>query len=183
MSRKYKFIDQSSLYFISTATVFWVDVFTREEYSNILMEGLSFCVKEKDLDIYAYCLMTNHFHAIIGTRGRPMDKILRELKQFTAKRILSTIENNPFESRKKWMLRLFEWSGKRTAGNERYQFWQHDNHPVWLNSYDVIMQKLDYIHQNPVRAGFVDRPEDWRYSSAKNYYTKEQTVIDVILLE
>lgn len=183
MSRKYKFIDQENLYFISSATVYWIDTFTREEYKTIFIDSLKYCIKEKDLDIYAYCLMTNHFHAIIGTRGRPMDMILREMKQFTAKRIIKAIEDNPFESRKKWMLRLFEWAGRGKVGNEKYQFWQHDNHPIGLTSPQMMKQKLDYIHNNPVKAGFVTNPEEWKYSSAKNYYTNEPPILEVILLE
>jgi REP element-mobilizing transposase RayT len=179
---KYKFTDQSEIYFISTATVYWIDVFTRSIYKDILIDSLKFCVAEKDLEIYAYCIMTNHFNAIIGTKGRKMEATLRDMKQFTAKSILKAIEENPLESRKEWLLWMFERAGKYKAGNEKYQFWQHDNHPIWLKSPEVIEQKLKYIHNNPIEAGFVNKPEDWWYSSAKNYLTNEPPLLDVILL-
>jgi putative transposase len=182
MSRKYKFVDQSQLYFISTAIINWIDVFTRNTYKDILIDSLKYCQQHKDLDIYAYCIMTNHLHMIIGTRGRKMEDTLRDMKQYTARRILEEIKDNPTESRKDWMLWMFERAGKKNPGNEIYQFWQHDNHPIELTHTGMFKQKLDYIHDNPVTAGFVDKPEDWLYSSAKNYYTNELTKLEVMVI-
>jgi putative transposase len=183
MSRKYKFSDQDKLYFISTAVVNWIDVFTRTEYKDIVIESLKFCQKEKALEVYAYCLMTNHIHLIIGSTGKRMEETLRDMKQFTAKKILKAIEDNSQESKKEWMLWMFERAGKRKAGNDKYQFWQHDNHPIVLENARIMKQKLDYIHRNPVTAGFVENPEDWLYSSAKNYYTTDLPILEVILIE
>lgn len=105
------------------------------------------------------------------------------MKQFTAKRILKAIEENTEESRREWMLWMFERAGKKVSSHEKYQFWQHDNHPIELNYNAILPQKLDYQHKNPVEAGLVTRPEDWLYSSAKNYFTDEVPLIDVILIE
>ena len=183
MSRKYKFTDQDELYFVSTATVYWIDVFTRIEYKDILIDSLKFCIATKELEVYAFCIMTNHLHLIIGTKGRKMEETLRDMKQFTAKRILKAIADNPQESRKEWLLWMFERAGKYKAGNEKYQFWQHDNHPIALTNAKILKQKLEYLHNNPVEAGFVDKSEDWLYSSAKSYYTSELPIMDVILIE
>lgn len=183
MSRKCKFRSQDDLYFISTATVNWIDVFTRSLYKDIVMESLRFCQREKDLDICAWCLMTNHLHLIIGTRGRKLEHTLRDMKQFTAKRILEAVAEHPEESRRDWMLWMMERAGSRTPGNDIYQLWQHDNHPIAVFTAPVLLQKLHYIHQNPVVAGFVERPEDWLYSSAKNYYSTDLPLLDVLLIE
>ena len=182
MSRKYKFQDQERLYFISTAIIEWIDVFTRPLYKDIVINSLKYCQQHKDLDIYAYCLMTNHLHLIIGTRGRKMEYTLRDMKQFTAKRILEEIETNSKESRKEWMLAKFEKAGKLNPGNDIYQFWQHDNHPIELASFSMFKEKLDYIHYNPVAEGFIIMLEDWLYNSAKSYCKEETGMLDIIVV-
>lgn len=183
MRRKCKFQDQDQLYFVSFAVVYWIDALTRKLYKDIIIESLQYCQQAKGLELYAYCLMTNHVHLIIGSQGRKMQDTLRDMKQFTAKRILKAIEENTEESRREWMLWMFERAGKRLSSIEKYQFWQHDNHPIELNYNAILQQKLDYLHNNPVEAGFVTRPEDWLYSSAKNYLTDEVPLIEVILIE
>ena len=94
MSRKYKFLDQSKLYFVSFATVYWIDVFTRELYKQILIDSLKYCQQKKGLEIFAWCIMTNHVHLIIGTEGNKMEDILRDFKSFTSRELKETIKNN-----------------------------------------------------------------------------------------
>lgn len=182
MSRHYKFFDQSDLYFTTSSVVNWLDVFTRTEYKTILVESLRYCQREKDLNLHAWCLMTNHLHLIVSSRGRRLEDTLRDMKQFTAKRILTALEQSPVESRREWLLWMFERAGRKKAGNEKYQFWQYDNHPIVLFSPEVTRQKLDYPHKNPVSAGFVNQPEEWLYSSAKAYFTNEPPLLDVLCL-
>lgn len=79
------------------------------------------------------------------------------------------ITDEPQESRKKWMLWMMERAGKSRSNNRDFQFWQQHNHPIELNSARKVKQRLHYIHQNPVKAGFVHKPEEWQYSSAKDY--------------
>jgi hypothetical protein len=93
----------------------------------------------------------------------------------------STISDNPTESRKEWMLWMMKRAGLKNSNNKDYQFWQQDNHPIELYNYEMAKQKLDYIHNNPVEAGFVSKPEDWLYSSARNYCGMDR-MIDVILI-
>ena len=113
--------------------------------------------------------MTSHAHLIIGTNGEPMQDILRDLKKFTSSQIIKAIEQNNFESRKGWMLWIFRRAGEQNPNNEKYQFWQQHNHPIELQSTDMMMQKLKYIHENPVKGGFVSEPEAYLYSSAGDY--------------
>ncbi len=79
------------------------------------------------------------------------------------------IGNNRQESRKDWMLKIFSAAGKQNSNNKNYQFWQQDNHPIELYDNYMMDQKLEYIHNNPVEAGIVLSPEDYLYSSDKNY--------------
>jgi putative transposase len=119
---------------------------------------------------------------IIGTNGKPMGSILRDIKRHTSKAITKAISENTQESRRDWMLWFFEREGTRNPNNEKYQFWQQDeSHPIELWSNEVIDQKLDYIHNNPVVAGWVDEPEHYLYSSARDY-AGGKGLIDIILM-
>ncbi|HEY4651715.1 MAG TPA: transposase [Pontibacter sp.] len=169
MSRKYKFRDQSKLYFVSFSVVYWIDVFIRDEYRQVLLDSLSHCMQHKGLEVYAYCIMTSHVHLIIGSQQEPLQNIMRDLKSYTSSRLRKAIKDNPQESRKEWMLWLMERAGKKNSNNNDFQFWQQHNHPIELNTNFLQQQKLEYIHQNPVDAGFVSRPEDYTYSSAAAY--------------
>lgn len=113
--------------------------------------------------------MSNHVHMIIGTSGSKMEDIVRDLKRHTSKKILKAIQENPMESRREWMLQLFEQAGKRNSNNKYYQFWQQHNHPIELFANKIMDQKLNYIHNNPVKAGIVAIPEHYIYSSAIDY--------------
>lgn len=169
MSTKYKFKDQDKAYFVSFATVNWIDVFTRNEYREIMIDSLRFCQKEKGLILYGWCLMTNHVHLLMGTQGEPMEKIMMNLKRFTSHEMRRAIQAQPTESRKEWMLWMMERAGKKNRNNLDWQFWQQDNRPIEVCHPDLLQQKLDYIHNNPVKAGFVFRPEDYPWSSAIDY--------------
>ena len=163
MSRKYKFHNPDGVYFITFAVQGWVDVFTRNEYKNILVDNLAWCQKNKGLELFAWCIMTNHVHLIAKAEGEhSLSDILRDFKKFTSKAVLKAIAESQRESRKEWMLKQFETE----EGN---RFWRADNKPVELWSNSVIAQKLNYIHQNPVEAGLVFRAEDYVYSSAVDY--------------
>jgi hypothetical protein len=107
---------------------------------------------------------------------------MRDLKRHTSKTILKAITENIQESRRDWLLWMFERAGKHNANNEQYQFWQQNNHPIELSTHQMMMQRLDYLHNNPVESGAVDYPPNYLYSSAKDYYTDEPGLLPVILL-
>jgi REP element-mobilizing transposase RayT len=176
MSRKYKFFEKSELYFVTYAVVYWIDVFTRDLYREVLIDSWKYCMNNKGLRIYAWCIMTNHVHMFISSNKNEISGIMRDMKSFTSTTLKKAIINNPQESRKEWMLRLMKQAGTLNKNNKGFQFWQQHNHPILLDSNKLIDQKLDYlpswqagIHNNPVSAGFVDEPEDYIYSSARDY--------------
>ncbi len=154
------------LFFLSTAVVGWIDVFSREEYTHILVDSLQFCQQEKGLEIYGYVIMTNHFHLLATQSDGNLQKVMQHLKSYTAKQIIKVIEENPTESRKDWLLHMFRFHARYNKSYDQYHFWQQDNHPTECFSTEVAFQKLEYIHLNPVRAGYVEEPHYWRYSSA-----------------
>ena len=109
--------------------------------------------------------------------------VMKNIKSFTAIKLIDAIINNPQESRKKWMLNLFEQHGSEMKRNFRYQFWQHENHPILLDTSKKFLQRLKYLHDNPVRAGFVSSPDQWLYSSAIDYWGAGKGLLDIIMLE
>ena len=183
MSEKYKIRNQDMLYFVTFTVIQWLDVFIRREYKDILLESLRYCQKNKGLEVWAYCIMTSHAHMILGRRGEPgLEGIIRDIKKFTSTEIIKAIKDNPQESRKELLLWLFERAGKNNSNNTNYQFWQQNNHPIELNTNRKREQRLNYIHQNPVEAGFVLSAEDYLYSSAMNYAGRPEVLLDVMLM-
>lgn len=176
MSRKYKVLDQDDLQFLTYTVVDWVDALSRPQYKDIVVESLAHCQREKGLQLFAWCIMSNHVHLIAkAPPGGKLEDIMRDHKKFTAKAVVKAIELNGQESRKEWLLPLL----RKPDG--AIHFWQHDIHPIWLRSPDVIRINLNYIHMNPVKEGYVDEPRDYRYSSAKAY-AGEPGLLDVELL-
>ncbi|MBK9059760.1 MAG: transposase [Flavobacteriales bacterium] len=167
MSRSYKFHDPEGTYFISFATVEWVDVFTRREYKDMVVESLRHCQEKKGLLLYAWVIMSNHVHLIAAAAGgHALPDILRDLKKFTSSQILKALVENGQESRKAWMLPIFAKAGAANPNNTHYQLWRQDNRPIQLITAEVIIQKLNYLHDNPVVEGYVEQAEDYVYSSA-----------------
>ncbi len=148
MSRKYKFYNKEGLYFVSFATVYWLDVFVRELYFIKMLESLDYCRKEKGMEIYCWCIMSSHVHLIFRAKDNNPGELMKSLKTFTSKALQHEIENNMQESRKEWMLWLMERAGLKNSNVKSRQFWQQDNHPIELWSAKVIDEKVDYIHQN-----------------------------------
>jgi len=182
MSRKYKFRDQTANYFVSFATVNWIDVFTRRLYKDLFIDSLNYCVDTKGLIIYGWVIMSNHVHLIIGTDDMNLQDIMRDLKKYTSKSLIAAIKENPQESRKEWMLQMFERAGSINSNNQKYQFWQQHNKPIVLHNASIFEEKLNYLHESPVRAGFVSDEVDYPYSSAGDY-SGEKGLVKMVITE
>ena len=179
----YQIRNQYHTYYLTLTIVGWADVFTRKIYKDLLVASLRYCQKEKGLIVYAYVIMSNHVHLIAAAQeeSKGLSAILRDLKRHTAKQILSTIQNQA-ESRRDWLLNLFAYHAKYNGNNSNYQVWIQHNHPIELISPKWILQKLNYLHLNPVRAGIVQEADHYVYSSASNYRTGEG-VLDVRVID
>lgn len=176
-------MDPEGTYFATFTVVEWADVFTRELYRKIIVDSLLFSIKEKGMILHAWCLMTNHVHLIFSTKfPGTHSSILRDLKKFTSREIIQAIKNNRKESRKRWMLPIFIRPTTKTNYIRSHQFWQYENHPIEIYSPRIVQQKLNYLHQNPVVAGFVEKAEHYLYSSARDY-TGMKGLIEVQLIE
>ena len=122
MSRNYKFHNKAGLYFVSFATVNWVDVFTRQLYFNVLADSVSYCRAEKSMELYCYCFMPSHVHFIFRSSKNEPSELLRDFKRYTSKKVIEAIENNPQESRKNGCYGCLSAQGKRMQQQENINF-------------------------------------------------------------
>ena len=123
--------------------------------------------------------MSNHVHLIISAKDGNLSDILRDFKKFTSKSIIAAIETSKEESRKNWMLWIFKKAGEKNSRNSSYQFWRQDNHAIQLDTVLFTLDKLNYLHSNPVKAGIVDKPEEYLLSSARDYHFGEGGLLPV----
>lgn len=152
----------------------WVDVFTRKQYAEIIIDSLNYCADSKGLIIYGYVLMSNHLHLLVQAKDENLSDVLRDFKKFTSQTIIRAIEENKNESRRNWMLWLFKVAGSDNSNNIKYQFWKPDNQPEMCYQLKFMWQKLNYMHNNPVASGLVRKAEEYLYSSAADYFYGKQ---------
>jgi len=185
MEGGYKITDQFAMYYLTFTLVGWVDLFTRRQCSQILIDSFKYCKENKGLILYAYVIMGSHVHllaaAMEGSSG--LSAIVRDFKSHTSRKIIEWITDNNKESRRDWLDMVFKYHGKYNSNNEKYQVWKQDNRPMQCVTPWFTLQKLNYIHNNPVKAGIVDHAEDYRFSSARNYAGRKDVVLDVQLLD
>ena len=181
MSTKYKATTEEA-FFITITAVGWIDIFTRLNQKNNIISALQYCQKHKGLEIYAYCIMSSHIHLLCkGTEGFILSDIIRDFKKFTSKKIIQTILDEP-ESRREWLLEYFKRTCQHLKRNQQYKVWQDGYHAEIVESNWFIQQKVNYIHNNPVQDKIVCFPEDYYFSSARNYASLDND-LEVVLLD
>ncbi|WP_317043960.1 transposase [Chryseobacterium sp. T16E-39] len=138
-------------------------------------------MKNKGMILYGYVIMTNHLHLIIQSKNNNLSDLIRDFKKYTAKSILEKVQNEP-ESRREWILERFSKATETHNRNKTYQFWRYGNHAEEIFTLYFMWEKLNYIHLNPVRAGFVEKGYHYLYSSASNY-TYGKGLLDIEIAE
>ena len=159
-----------------TSTIIeWIPVFTKKKYFDIIVQSLSYCRQEKSLKLFAYVVWDNRIHFIASADN--LSQIVRDFKSYTAREIIKTTMSD----NRKWVLNQFKYFKKKYKKDSEYQVWQEGFHPQIITSEEVLKQKVEYIHNNPVKNGVVEEAEHWIYSSAKNYLCNEGCIeIDLI---
>ncbi len=160
---RYKPIEEHYTYFATCTVVNWLPLFTKLELAKIVLDSLYYVHDQDRLTLHAYVLMENHMH-LVATAEEFSDE-LRKFKSFTARKIIDLLS----DSAAAFYLKQMRFSKKRHKTDQIYQVWQEGSHPVAIEDEAVLKQKIEYIHSNPVRRGYVDQSEHWRYSSARDY--------------
>ena len=177
---RYKIIDENGIYFTTHTIVEWLPVFTEIKYFQIIIESLKYCQTNKGLRIFGYVIMLNHFYLIAQTEiGVKFQDVMRDMKKYTSKAISNELEKD----NRKLFLYVFKKAAEKEKGKRKYKIWQDDYQPKILYTDKVCRQKLAYLHRNPERKGFVTKPEDWLYSSARNYFLDDNSIIEIDKLE
>lgn len=184
MSRNYKFHNPEGVYFVSFAVVNWLEIFNNNDYKNIILESLKFCQHEKGMEIFAWCIMNNHVHLVFrDTKNFKPEQLLGDLKRFTSNKLIKAIKENSSENHRDFFMKHFKITANKSSNVNQYQVWQHDNHPIELWSKKVIAQKINYIHNNPVEADYVKFPEEYLYSSARDYFDEKGLLEGIIIVK
>ncbi len=179
MSR-WKIISGVNLFFITTTIVEWRSVFVAIPLFETIMESLKFCLANKELHLHGYVIMPNHAHYIVSSDPpEKLSDIMRDFNRFTSQCITDVLE----EMHRDELLEIFHKAAMDEGRGNRYKVWQEGFHPIAIDTGAFFQQKLDYLHENPVRKGFVEKPEYWCYSSARNYLFDDHSIIPVECLE
>ena len=166
---RYLIRDQRAVYFLTITVIDWIGVFSRKEYKIIIVDSLNYCIENKGLTVFAWVVMSNHIHLVVKANdGYELSSIIRDFKKFTAKSIISAIKEIG-ESRRVWMLNKMEFAGRRLKRIKKYKFWKDANHAIELTDNYLTDQKINYIHENPVKAMIVAQAEHYLFSSALDY--------------
>jgi len=181
MSDKYKIFKGDDPYFVTFTVVDWLKVFIDDSNKMVLIDSIKYCQKNKELNLYGYCIMPNHVHMIIQATGVfSISDILRDLKKYTAKAIVKKLEEEKPNGYKEYLDAFIE-AGKPLKRIKTYKVWQDGNQAKLIFSNSFLFEKLAYIHNNPVEYGLCEVPWEYKYSSAKNY-AGMKSILDVILL-
>ncbi len=159
---RYKITDPQQPHFVTLTVLHWIPVFTRPETVGILLDSIRFLGKD-GLKIYAWVVLENHCHFVLQSNA--LDQDIARLKSWTAKKIIQYLA----EHNVRQILDQLAFYKKAHKNDRAYQFWQEGVHPELIQGEDMMRQKIDYIHHNPVKRGYVDKAEHWRYSSARDY--------------
>ncbi|WP_075184711.1 REP-associated tyrosine transposase [Teredinibacter haidensis] len=159
---RYKITEPQLPHFVTLTVLHWIPVFTRKETVNILLDSLRFLNKE-GLNVYAWVVLENHCHFVLQSKA--LDQDIARLKSWTAKQLIHYLTENNVRQ----ILDQLAFYKKAYKHDRAYQFWQEGVHPELIQGEDMMRQKIEYIHQNPIKRGYVDETVHWRYSSAKDY--------------
>ncbi|MCI0360718.1 MAG: transposase [Planctomycetaceae bacterium] len=173
MSRtRYRFSGKRQPHFLTSTIVGWLPVFTRREAVQILLDSWMYLQQHQRLTLFAYVVLENHVHWIAASDD--LSKEVGDFKSYTARRIIDLLES----AGAKMLLDLLAYFKLKHKIDQDYQLWQEGSHPEAIESHEMMVQKLGYIHNNPLKRGYVDEPVHWRYSSARNY-ARQQGLIEV----
>ncbi len=160
---RYAIRETQAPHFLTCTIINWIPVFTRPQTVDIILNALQYRQQHNSWKVYGYVILENHLHLVVQA-----DDLLAELplfKSYTARQLIDYLK----ECQAERVLKQMAFFRKAHKLDREYQCWEEGSHPQLIQNAEMLRQKLDYIHFNPVKRGYVDKPEHWRYSSARNY--------------
>ena len=160
---RYKFIDGEHPHFMTCTIVNWIPIFSSKTCAEFVLSSLRFLQENKRITLFAYVILENHLHLIASAKD--LSKEVGNFKSFTARQIIDYLQ----EKKANRVLKQLAENRLDYRTDRTYQLWQQGSHPKVIQGEQMMRQKINYIHQNPVKRGYVDEAIHWRYSSARNY--------------
>ena len=160
---RYKIHDNAYPHFLTCSIVGWLPVFTRPAAVQVILDSLTFLQRNRRINLFAYVIMENHLHLIASAEDLAVQ--VANFKSFTARQILDHL----IACGDSLILKQLEFYKQKHKTDREFQFWQEGSHPQQIDTDEMMLQKIEYIHNNPLKRGYVDDPLHWRYSSARNY--------------
>jgi putative transposase len=160
---RYKIYENPYPYFVTCTCVGWQPIFTQPQLVQIVLDSWQFLQEHSRITLLGYVILENHLHSIV--KSDDLTKELGDFKSYTARKIIDWFRDRGAQS----TLQQLAFYRAHHKPDREYQLWQEGSHPEMIQSDEMMWQKLEYIHNNPVRRGYVDDPLHWRYSSARNY--------------
>jgi putative transposase len=169
---RYRFGEHSFPHFLTCTVVGWLPVFTRPDTVQILLDSWQFLQDHNRLVLLGYVVLENHIHFIASADN--LAKEVGDFKSHTARRIIDYLSDRHVRT----LLQGLEYHKARHKTDRLFQFWQEGSQPKVIETEATLRQKLEYIHNNPVKRGYVSDATHWRYSSARNY-ARMESLVDV----
>ncbi|MCP4252332.1 MAG: transposase [Candidatus Scalindua sp.] len=163
----YKVIEDECPHFFTCTVINWISLFTNRDIVEIILVSLNHLQIQKHLKIFGYVIMENHLHLIAS--GNNLAREIGHFKSFTARKIIDYLCENNINV----ILKQLQFHKLKHKKDRTYQLWQEGSHPKLIQGEKMMTQKMEYMHCNPVKRGYVDDPIHWRYSSARNYAEQE----------
>ena len=164
---RYKIYEPTYPHFITCTVLHWIPVFTNTESMGIIVKSLKYLQKNDNLKIYAYVILENHLHMIV--QSDDLVKTMQRFKRHTAKEIILLLKQRNTTT----ILEQLSFYKKSHKKSSDHQLWQEGYQPKLIQDEKMMIEKIEYIHNNPVKRGFVDEDWHWRYSSARDYSGRE----------
>ena len=160
---RYKIYEPTHPHFVTCTVLHWIPIFTRQQSVQILIDCIKFLQDKDTLKVYAYVILENHMHMVVSSND--LHKTMQSFKHFTAKQILNMLKKENVKT----ILDQLSFYKKANHKEKTYQVWEEGYQPKLIQNDDMMKIKIYYIHQNPVKRGYVDEAKHWRYSSARDY--------------
>jgi REP element-mobilizing transposase RayT len=167
---RYTITEPDKPHFMTCTVMEWLPVFTRPDTVQIILDSWCYQREHEALKLHGYVILENHLHFI--AQAKNLNKCVHDFKSFTARQLIDYLQAHHAER----LLTRLRFSKRAHKTDRDYQFWQEGVHAELVFSEAMMREKLDYIHANPVKRGYVCLPEHWRYSSASHYAGLESLI-------